>query len=71
MVSTIVSALRKGGVAARRGVEVIENVSQVTFDFPAPFGYQLDGDYIDETTTLTIRHRPESLRLIKPMLVEY
>ena len=71
MVSTVVSALRKGGVAARRGVEVIENVSQVTFDFPAPFGYQLDGDYIDETTTLTIRHRPESLRLIKPMLVEY
>ena len=71
MVSTIASALRKGGVAARRGVEVIENVSQVTFDFPAPFGYQLDGDYIDETTTLTIRHRPESLRLIKPMLVEY
>ncbi len=71
MVSSIVSALRKGGVAARRGVEVIENVSQVTFDFPAPFGYQLDGDYIDETTTLTIRHRPESLRLIKPMLVEY
>ena len=71
MVSTVVSALRKGGVAARRGVEVIENVSQVTFDFPAPFGYQLDGDYINETTTLTIRHRPESLRLIKPMLVEY
>jgi diacylglycerol kinase family enzyme len=71
MVSTIVAALRKGGVAARRGVEIIENVSQVTFDFPAPFGYQLDGDYIDETTTLTIRHRPESLRLIKPMLVEY
>ena len=71
MLSTIVSALRKGGVAARRGVEVIENVSQVTFDFPAPFGYQLDGDYINETTTLTIRHRPESLRLIKPMLVEY
>jgi len=71
MVSTIVSALRKGGVSARRGVEIIENVSQVTFDFPAPFGYQLDGDYIDETTTLTIRHRPESLRLIKPMLVEY
>ena len=71
MVSTIVSALRKGGVSARRGVEIIENVSQVTFDFPAPFGYQLDGDYIDETTTLTIRHRPESLRLIKPILVEY
>ena len=71
MVSTIVSALRKGDVSARRGVEIIENVSQVTFDFPAPFGYQLDGDYINETTTLTIRHRPESLRLIKPMLVEY
>lgn len=71
MISTIVSALRNGGVAARRGVEIIENVSQVTFDFPAPFGYQLDGDYIDETTTLTIRHQPESLRLIKPMLVEY
>jgi hypothetical protein len=41
------------------------------FDFPAPFGYQLDGDFIDETNTLTVRHRPESLRLVKPMLVEY
>jgi diacylglycerol kinase family enzyme len=71
MLSTIWSSLRSGGIAARRGVEVIENVSQVTFDFPAPFGYQLDGDFIDETTTLTIRHRPEALRLIKPMLVEY
>jgi hypothetical protein len=43
----------------------------VVFDFPAPFGYQLDGDFIGEATTLTVRHRAEALRLIKPMLVEY
>jgi diacylglycerol kinase family enzyme len=49
----------------------VEDVEQVVFDFPAPFGYQLDGDYIDDTTTLTIRHHAEALRLIKPMLVEY
>jgi diacylglycerol kinase family enzyme len=71
MLSTIWSALRKGGVSNHRGIEVIEDVEEVVFDFPAPFGYQLDGDFIDETTTLTIRHRPESLRLIKPMLVEF
>jgi diacylglycerol kinase family enzyme len=71
MLSTIWSALRKGGVSNRRGIDVIEGVEEVVFDFPAPFGYQLDGDFIDETTTLTIRHRPESLRLIKPMLVEF
>ena len=71
MLSSIWSALRKGGLEARRGIDVTENVEEVRFDFPAPFGYQLDGDYIDETTTLVVRHRPESLRLIKPMLVEY
>lgn len=71
MLSTIYGALRKGGIAARRGIEIIEDVEEVVFDFPAPFGYQLDGDFIDETTTLTVRHKPESLRLIKPMLVEY
>lgn len=71
MLSTMWSALRNGGIAAKRGIEIIEDVEEVVFDFPAPFGYQLDGDYIDDTTTLTVRHKPESLRLIKPMLVEY
>lgn len=71
LLSTMWSALRNGGIAAKRGIEIIEDVEEVTFDFPAPFGYQLDGDYIDDTTTLTVRHKPESLRLIKPMLVEY
>lgn len=71
LLSTMWSALRNGGIAAKRGIEIIEDVEEVVFDFPAPFGYQLDGDYIDDTTTLTVRHKPESLRLIKPMLVEY
>lgn len=71
MLSTLWSALRNSGIAAKRGIEIIEDVEEVVFDFPAPFGYQLDGDYIDDTTTLTVRHKPESLRLIKPMLVEY
>lgn len=71
MMASIWAAIRKGGIEARRGIDVVEDVEEVVLDFPAPFGYQLDGDFIDETTTLTIRHRPESLRLIKPMLVEY
>ncbi|NBX13449.1 MAG: hypothetical protein EBR06_06490 [Acidimicrobiia bacterium] len=71
MLSTLWGALRSGGASARRGLEIIEGVEEVSFDYPAEFGYQLDGDFIDETKTLTIRHRPESLRLIKPMLVEY
>ncbi|MEY2765224.1 MAG: hypothetical protein RL552_129 [Actinomycetota bacterium] len=71
MLSSVWSAIRSGGIPAKRGIEIIEDVEEAVFDFPAPFGYQLDGDYIDETTTLTVRHKPESLRLIKPMLVEY
>jgi diacylglycerol kinase family enzyme len=71
MLSTLWGALRSGGASPRRGLEIIEGVEEVTFDYPAAFGYQLDGDFIDETNTLTIRHRPESLRLIKPMLVEF
>lgn len=71
MLSSLVGALRSGGIQARRGIEVIEEVERVEFDFPAPFGYQLDGDFIDETTTLQVSHHSEALRLIKPMLVEY
>ena len=71
MVSTLWAAVRKGGATARRGLEIIEDVEEIVFDYPAPFGYQLDGDFIDETNTLTIRNRPEALRLIKPMLVEF
>ena len=71
MLRTIWDAMRNGGIAARRGIDITEDVEQVVFDFPAPFGYQLDGDFIGEATTLTVRHRAEALRLIKPMLVEY
>lgn len=71
MLSSMWSALRKGGIPARRGIDIIEDVEEAIFDFPAPFEYQLDGDYIGGTTTLTMRHHAEALRLIKPMLVEY
>ena len=71
MLRTIWDAMRNGGIDARRGIDITEDVEQVVFDFPAPFGYQLDGDFIGEATTLTVRHRAEALRLIKPMLVEY
>ena len=71
MLSTLWGALRHGGIAARRGIEITEDVEQVVFDFAAPFSYQLDGDYIGDTTTLTVRHHDAALRLIKPMLVEY
>jgi diacylglycerol kinase family enzyme len=38
----------------------------VKIEFPAPFPYQLDGDYLGDTTSLTITHCPEALTLVRP-----
>jgi hypothetical protein len=31
-----------------------------------PFPYQVDGDYLGETTELAFRHEPDVLRLVRP-----
>jgi diacylglycerol kinase family enzyme len=68
MLRTLYRALRTDGVAATSGIDIATDVDRVTLEFPAPFPYQLDGDYLGETTTLEITHCPEVLKLVRPRL---
>jgi len=70
MLRTLYRALRTDGVAATSGIDIATDVERVTIEFPAPFPYQLDGDYLGDTTSLEITHCPEVLKLVRPRLVD-
>ena len=38
----------------------------LSVDDERPFPYQLDGDYLGETTQLRFTHVPEAVRLVMP-----
>ena len=66
MLRTLWQALRRGGVMPSKSLDISTDVERVIFDFPAPFPYQLDGDYLGGATTVTIEHLPAALRLVRP-----
>ncbi len=70
MLRTLYRALRTDGVAAASGIDIATDVDKVTIEFPAPFPYQLDGDYLGDTTSLEITHCPEVLKLVRPRHVD-
>ena len=68
MLKTLYSALRRGGLETSSGIDIATDVENVKIEFPAPFPYQLDGDYLGDTTSIEIRHCPEALRLVRPTI---
>ena len=68
MLKTLYSALRRGGLETSSGIDIATDVENVRIEFPAPFPYQLDGDYLGDTTTIDIKHCPEALRLVRPTI---
>ena len=68
MLKTLYSALRRGGLETSSGIDIATDVEHVKFEFPAPFPYQLDGDYLGDTTSIDIKHCPEALRLVRPTI---
>jgi diacylglycerol kinase family enzyme len=70
MLKTLYSALRRGGLETSPGIDIATDVENVKIEFPAPFPYQLDGDYLGDTTSIEIKHCPEALRLVRPT-IEY
>ena len=68
MVRTILQAVRHDGLSVSAGVDIRTDVDDVRITFPAPFPYQLDGDYLGEQTSLHIEHCPEALRIVKPII---
>jgi diacylglycerol kinase family enzyme len=71
MLRALLRSVRGYTLTAQRGIDIAGNASEIVFDFPAPFDYQLDGDWVGETTRLVVRHCPDALRLVQPRHVDY
>jgi diacylglycerol kinase family enzyme len=69
MIRTILQAIRTDGISVSSGVDIRTDVEDVKITFPAPFPYQLDGDYLGEQTSLHIEHCQDALRLVRPIIV--
>jgi hypothetical protein len=59
-------ALRGGGVKPTDYLDVHTDVDALTVSHHQPFPYQLDGDYLGETTTLDFEHVRNAVRLVRP-----
>jgi YegS/Rv2252/BmrU family lipid kinase len=62
MLLSIGRALKGGGVRGK-AVDVRTDVRDVTISSEQPFPYQLDGDYLGETTNLAFTWVPDAVRL--------
>lgn len=61
------SALDRGEhLRHQRRLDVRTDLRQVTVTGYGPFPYQVDGEYLGETTELVLRHEPEVLDLVRP-----
>lgn len=81
ILATLAGALRGGGVQPSEHVACFENVHDLVIDNPAvaippgagahaylprPFPYQVDGDYLGESSRLHIEHVPDAVSLLFP-----
>jgi diacylglycerol kinase family enzyme len=67
LLSVSLAALRGGDrVRKVRGVELHDDVHELTVVGHGPFPYQVDGDYLGDTSELHFRWEPDALRLVLP-----
>ncbi|MFM8530696.1 MAG: diacylglycerol/lipid kinase family protein [Ilumatobacteraceae bacterium] len=66
VLGTLAGALRGGGVKPGPQVSVIADVHELVIENDVSFPYQVDGDYLGETTLLDFRHVPDAVRLLFP-----
>lgn len=62
-------ALTSRGFSGNRHISIDHGVGRIRIEGTKPFAYQLDGDWIGETTAVDIEHLPRSLRLLQPAAV--
>jgi len=68
MLALAAAALRgEGGLKTSRKVSVTRDAVRVTLNAYKPVPYQVDGDYLGETSHLEFRWEPEDLRLVIPV----
>jgi diacylglycerol kinase family enzyme len=66
IISSLLTALRGGGVQPNDHLVEWTDVSELVVNSPTPFPYQVDGDYLGETTRLEFTHVPDAVRLVYP-----
>ena len=66
IIRTLAGALKGGGVTPSEHVSVIDGVHELLVENEVPFPYQVDGDYLGESSRLHFRHVPEATRLLFP-----
>ena len=65
IISTLLSALKGGGVPEKPWLDVHSNVKAVTAGDARAFPYQLDGDYLGEIREVRFEHVPDALRMVR------
>ena len=65
IISTLVSALRGGGVPEKPWLDVRSGVKSVVASDARAFPYQLDGDYLGEIREVRFEHVPDVLRMVR------
>ena len=66
VLSTVVSALRGGGIPARSWLDIRTGDTSLTATAERAFPHQLDGDYLGEVRDVAIDWVPEAIRLVTP-----
>ena len=66
IIRTLAGALKGGGVTPGQHVACFNDVHELIIENATPFPYQVDGDYLGESTRLHFRHVPEAVRLLFP-----
>ena len=63
---SLAGALRGGGVKETTYLDEQIDLDELVIESDEPFPYQVDGDFLGETTSLDLRHNPGALRLVLP-----
>lgn len=63
----LAGALRGGGVQASDTLDEQTELAELVVEHEQPFPYQLDGDYLGETTRLEFQHVPDAVQLVFPV----
>jgi diacylglycerol kinase family enzyme len=66
IIGALITALKGGGVQPNEHLVEWTDVSELVVSSTMPFPYQLDGDYLGETTRLEFSHVPEAVQLVYP-----
>jgi diacylglycerol kinase family enzyme len=66
LIRAVGSALGGSDIRRHRSLDVRTDLSELLVESDRPFPYQVDGDFLGETTRLELRHTPAAMRLVLP-----